>query len=570
MGRVWNWFVRRASIRKKLIISYMVLVSIPILILGYYSFSTANQNLVRQTEETMENNLSLIVTDMEARFQRENDFTKYLAYNLEFRETLEDNAFNSSAIAQSLNKTVEPVFWYFIASDENIKAIKIVTPCVTGDIGSFLEASGEYEQEEWYQKHKSSYNTEWSVEDGRLYATRTILDTATTSQMIGILRTEFFLNRLLEPLNEMDFLENGILVKDRDGQTVYGKELKDEKKQREIEKLIAESSEDQAQYDGDCLLKTAHIDAVDWEVYYFIDRAMISEQMATIISSTLLMVGICIGLVVLFVGVISEVIGSRILRLRDQAERIADGDLENPCFTTDTDEIGVVTNSLGRMTERLNEMINEVYKIEIEKKASELKALQAQINPHFLYNCLSTIKWKALRKGDDDISGISGLIAKFYRTSLNNGEQITTVRSELENIAAYVEIQKKMHDDGFAVEYRLDEEGQDCEMPNFLLQPVVENAVKHGIDYVEENKSGLIIVEFKKEEHYLLFHIYNNGPLIKEEEIENVLLVQTKGYGIHNIKERIELYYGADCGIWASTVDDSLTCFTVRIRDKIT
>ena len=109
MVKLWNWFVKKASIRKKLIISYMILVLIPIIILGCYAFSIANKNLMEQTRKTMSNNLERVMSEMNSKIDRENDFTKYLAYNLEFRETLEDNAYNSSAIAQSLNKTVEPV-----------------------------------------------------------------------------------------------------------------------------------------------------------------------------------------------------------------------------------------------------------------------------------------------------------------------------------------------------------------------------------------------------------------------------------------------------------------------------
>ena len=92
MKRIWNWFVKKASIRKKLIISYMALVLIPILILGCYSFSIASRNLMNQTDKTMSNNLERMVSEMNSKFEREQDFTKYLAYNLEFRETLEDNA----------------------------------------------------------------------------------------------------------------------------------------------------------------------------------------------------------------------------------------------------------------------------------------------------------------------------------------------------------------------------------------------------------------------------------------------------------------------------------------------
>lgn len=569
MAKIWNWFIKKASIRKKLIISYMILVLIPILILGFYSFSIANENLMVQTKETMNNNLERVVSEMNTKFDRENDFTKYLAYNLEFRETLEDNAYNSSAIAQSLNKTVEPVFWYFITSDENIKGIQIITPYVTDDIGSFLKSSDIYDEEEWYIKHITNKNTEWTVEEGRLFATRTILDTATTSKMIGILRTEFYMNHMLEPFHTMNYLDNGILIKDEKGQIVYSKEVSDTKLQQRVMNYIKETAFENEIEEKEFLLKKETIENSKWEVFYFIDKNMILEQTYSIISSTLLVVFICIILIIVLVSILSFVISKRILTLKGQAEKIAAGDLENPLFTTDTDEIGIVTNSIGKMTMQLNDMINQVYKIELEKKISEITALQAQINPHFLYNCLSTIKWIALQNNENDIAEIAGLIAKFYRTSLNNGHQITTVKNEIDNIMSYIEIQKRMHEDSFEIEYIIDKNGQDCRMPNFLLQPVVENAIKHGIDYLEEEQRGKIIFEYSKEKGRLLFKVYNTGPLIESKEIEKIIKKQGTGYGIRNIVDRMELYYEKDSSIEIEVVDNQYTCFIISIRDDL-
>lgn len=569
MKGIWNWFVKKASIKKKLIISYMALVLIPILILGCYSFYTANRNLLEQTDKTMSNNLERMVSELNSKFEREQDFTKYLAYNLEFRETLEDNAYNSSRIAQSMNKTVEPVFWYFITSDEHIKGIHIVTPFVAEDIGSFLKAAKETIDEEWYREHETDFNTRWTMEEGRLFATRTILDTATSSKMIGILRTELYPGHMLKPLETMNYLDNGILVLDSRGQRVYSKETSRKELQDEVTRAAAAGEITEDRNTDSYILKKAGLEYTDWEIYYFIDKSIIVEQSRSIILSTLLMVAVCILLIITLVGIISTAISRRILNLKGQAERIAGGDLENPVFTQDTDEVGIVTNSLGKMTVQLNEMINRVYKIELEKKASELKALQAQMNPHFLYNCLSSIKWRALHKGDDDIADIAGLIAKFYRTALNNGQQLTTVKSELENIASYVEIQRKMHDEGFLVEYRLEEEGQECSMPNFLLQPLVENAIKHGIDYIEDGSMGKVIIEYEKKPDSLLFHIYNTGPLIQSKELENLVKKQGSGYGIRNILERLELYYGSHYGFNVAVVEERYTCFTLQLPSSL-
>lgn len=565
-----DWFMGKASIRKKLSISFSILVSIPIITLGVYSFTVSNQNLMAQTEKTMDNNLSRLLIEMDARFQRETDFTKYLAYNLTFRETLESHPYDNVAIAQTLNKTVEPILWYFITSDINIKGIKIVTPYVDRAVGSFLEPSHNYENEAWYQMHDKNFNTIWTVEDGRLFATRTILDTVTTSQLIGVMRMEFYLNRLIEPVSSMDYLGNGILVTDAGHQIVYEKKVSEETISDAVYRKIKEMDVGSEIITPQYILKSESLKNTNWNIYYYIDKRMISDQVSSIIFSTLLVVLSCIAIIFVFISILSRTLSKRILILKEHAEEIAGGNLDNPCYTTDTDEIGVVTNSLGQMTERLNATINQVYIIEIEKKATELKALQAMINPHFLYNCLSAIKWKALRKGDEEISDITGLIAKFYRIALNNGKQITTVGSELENIKAYVDIQMLTHNQSFDVEYVIDETGLENSMLNFLLQPIVENAIKHGIDYKEdENNRGQIKIEFTQDKKFLIFHIYNNGPEMNMEMLDSILNTPGKGYGIFNIQERIALYYGEGCGLSAGITEEKYTCFTVRIHKEV-
>lgn len=569
--KFWHWFTGKASIRKKLIISFTALVSIPIFILGVYSFHVSSRNLLEQTKKTVDNNLDTLVMEMEARFGRETDFTKFLAYHLSFRETLEKNPFDNVEIAQVMNKTVEPIFWYFISSDSNIKNIRIVTPYVKDKVGSFLEPSGIYEKEAWYREHQENFRTKWTVEGESLYATRTVLDTATTSRPIGVMRTEFFLNRMMEPVRNMDYLENGILIIDGEGTVIDWKKSPDKEingRVLEMAKRVEEQEATEETVSG-CIMKAGILESTGWRIYYYVEKGMISGQTNSILISTLVVVLACMMVVVVFISIFSRTLSRRLLALKKQAEIISGGNLEHPCYTEDTDEIGIVTNSLGRMTERLNETINQVYKIEIEKKATELKALQAMINPHFLYNTLSSIKWKALKKGEEEISGITGLLAKFYRTMLNNGQPVTTVERELENVRAYVEILQMTKEKGFAVEYRIDESGLGCEMLNFLLQPIVENAIGHGIDYIGEDEGeGMVVVEFCKEGELLVFSVSNNGPVMDVGMLEEILEKPGKGYGMFNIQQRIAIYYGEGCGLSVRITEEGYTCFTVRIREK--
>lgn len=408
------------------------------------------------------------------------------------------------------------------------------------------------------------------MEDGRLYGTRTILDTMTSSEMIGVMRTEFYLGRILEPVSSMDYLGNGIILTDEQDRIIYEKEVSDPAVRQQVISLLGQIAMGERQNGASFLLHTSELPLTGWKLYYYIDRSVISDQVGSIITSTLFLVFLCMLLAFFCISFLSRILSSRILLLKAQAEKVSGGDLDNPYFTDDADEIGIVTNSFAAMTVRLNNTINQVYKIELEKRASELQALQAMINPHFLYNSLSTIKWKALKKDDYEISNATGLLAKFYRTALNNGRSITTVRSELDNIRAYVEIQQITHDYRFEVEYRIAQECLDCEMLNFLLQPIVENAIIHGIDYHEDGCSlGKVILEFYPQDEYLYFHISNNGPPVNLEELEKVLKTPGKGYGIYNIQERIALYYGERCGLSADITKEQFTRFTVRILQKV-
>lgn len=564
--KLMKWFLGKASIRKKLIISFSISVSIPIIVLGVYSFSESRKNLLIQTEKTMENNSLRIADEIDFKLKKEEGYAKYLAYNLNFRKVIENKTNDNISIAQTLNDTVEPIFWYFITSDDYIKEINIYTPNVSGEIGSFLKTSTFVEEEEWYKKSEKSFKPFWSYEDGKLFITRSILDTATNSKVIGVLRIELFMSIITEPLENMDFLDNGIIIKDNSGNIVFKKLMKNSKiNELVLENILNIKSGDNLKEKG-YLICENNIDASNWQVFYYLDKKKITEELIPIIGSTLLIVTFCLIAVVILINILSKALSRRILLLKDKAEDVSKGNFNNPIFTEDTDEIGIVTNSFGHMTRDLNDMINKVYKIELEKKATELKALQAMINPHFLYNSLSTIKWKAIREGNDDISDITGYLAKFYRTSLNNGQDITDVKGEIDNIKSYIEIQKIAHSYSFDVEYMIDEKGLKNNMLNFILQPIVENAIKHGIDCNEGKERGKIIVEFQEDEDSLIFKIYNSSNNNNDiNSIEEMLNKPGKGYGIYNVKERIELYYGIECNLECSLVENNYICIALRL-----
>jgi two-component system sensor histidine kinase YesM len=241
---------------------------------------------------------------------------------------------------------------------------------------------------------------------------------------------------------------------------------------------------------------------------------------------------------------------------------VENGNFDVPIVANATDEIGQLTQSFADMVKKVQDSIQEAVQARMLEKEAELKALQAQISPHFLYNTLSIINWKAVQRDAMDISVVANALSKFYRTSLNKGNHLIRIRDEIGNIQAYLAIQLIMHDDEFEVIYEIDEAAYACETVNFILQPIVENAIIHGLDEKEEGSKLLRIgVEFVGDEIH--FTVQDNGKGMDVAVQDRLLHAEGGGYGLRNVQERIRLYFGGNYGL---TVESKLGIgTTVRV-----
>ena len=230
-------------------------------------------------------------------------------------------------------------------------------------------------------------------------------------------------------------------------------------------------------------------------------------------------------------------------------EQIESGDLSVTVTQDSTDEIGLLIQRFGYMVNRIKYMIDEVYKSKILQQEYEMKALQAQISPHFFYNSLSLINSKAILAGHEDISNMAQFLSTFYRTTLNRGKNTIQIKDEFKNVTSYIEIQLMMHSNTFDVSYDIDDDILDYVMLNLLLQPLVENSIVHGLDYKETNGRGLISITGKKDSNNIVFTITDNGCGIPPQVLKSILTTETKGYGIQNVHHRVQLYYGNKYGL---------------------
>ena len=194
---------------------------------------------------------------------------------------------------------------------------------------------------------------------------------------------------------------------------------------------------------------------------------------------------------------------------------------------------------------QIKSLIEDVYESKLIQKDYEMKALQAQINPHFLYNTLSLINWMAIEADQTEISKITLNLSTFYRTALNKGKNTLTVRDELKNTRSYLDIQLMMHDYEFDVDIDINDEILEYKILNLILQPLVENAIDHGID-LKTNGRGRITITGKKEKDNIYLIVEDNGVGMEQDKINTILTNKSKGSGVRNVNERIKLYYGED------------------------
>lgn len=223
------------------------------------------------------------------------------------------------------------------------------------------------------------------------------------------------------------------------------------------------------------------------------------------------------------------------------------------------DELNELIQKFNKMVKKSNELIEQKIEMERRKKDAELRILEEQINPHFLYNTLDMINWIAFEKKEDKICHIVKLLSDFYRIGLNLGERIYTVEEEIRHITAYIEIQKERFQGKISYYFEVHPGVSSYRMVKLVLQPLVENAIVHGI--IPKETGGNIWIKVYKEEQEIVFIVRDDGIGISRERITK--RTDKRGYGLHNVDARIKMYFGQAYGVSLENVGNG--CGAVAI-----
>lgn len=319
------------------------------------------------------------------------------------------------------------------------------------------------------------------------------------------------------------------------------------------------------------IVSTNPISNSDWTLVTIIPMSDILSLSKKLKNEMLFLMLIIAAIAYFIISYISLIYTKKISQIIRKMKKVQTGDLDVIISDHGKDEIGELIENFNYMMNKIKVLNEEQFRAGISIKSAELKALQAQINPHFLYNTLDIINCLAIENNIPDISQMIQSLSKFYKLSLSNGRDIVTIRDELEHVELYVQIQNKRYKNRIILILDVEKEILDCKIPKLLLQPIVENAIIHGI-FEKESKSGVIKIFGYKVMHNIFLKINDNGIGMSKNRIEEMLQFniaeQMHGYGVNNINERIKLYYGNEYGLFYESEPGNGTTVEIRIPES--
>ena len=529
--------------RYKLTILLIFTSLVPMTVLALYSHGRQSI-MVRNSElEDMQSIMEQTKESIDSQTAVYTSLLNYLTYSPDIEEIIKEKDIDNYSAYEKYTEIADPLLSIPKAYHDAIKSIELFADSIKISHEYTLAPLDKMKEAWWSEELKDDVRIQWEVDQDRkeVAAVRKIYS---SQKLDAVLCITLDYNKIFQPFTNILTEENGGIVTDKKGTILYSrsnlKELKSDCSENisSMLPLVKQS----------CAYTQTKSDENDWIFYYYKSQNAISGSVRRILIEEIPLIAGCLFIIVVLGLLFSRVFTRKIEELTRNMDQVNHGSREVTVYSDSSDEIGIMVNSFRKMMDEINRLIDEVYVNKIALKEYELKALQAQINPHFLYNTLSMMNWMAIRSNQMDISKVTLALSTFYRTALSKGEDVVTVENCIQNTKAYLEIQLVMHDHGFTVDWEIDPTIKNEKMPKLLLQPIVENAIEHGIDEKEEGDKNLSL-SFHGKEDVVEIIVRDNGKGMEQEKAEKLVTYQAKGYGLKNVNDRIHLLYGTEYGI---------------------
>ncbi|MDW7657109.1 MAG: sensor histidine kinase [Bacillota bacterium] len=577
---------RGTSFQNKLLLSYFVFIMIPLLILSVFSYQQSSAVITEQTRTISEMYLQQAKTDLNAQLAQMMSLSQQMSRQNRIRAILEQSPTDLTVSQQydDLNELDEIVTrMVFTANIRNIR-LYVQDGFLYSSRNLLTYGMRQLDTAPWFDEtnlvfsggyftHAYTFTYLMSDPAEIISAISLIRSSRNFNQVIGVVTVDSNKQELLAILHHVDFSGQGrSYILDANNQVICGYRSEDGTALTGFE----QGDEQYLSSEGIVIHDQTSLSGVSDQVWGGWRILVVSPVRPLLASASrlrvqLLTFSILVGIIVYFLAwFYARSNAGRIMGLVKKMRVVQTGNFDVNCIVDSADEIGELQSNFNLMIREIRLLLDEQYKLGQNLKDSELKVLQAQINPHFLYNTLDLILWTAKNNKPDEVSDIVIKLSRYYRLSLSNGQEFIKIRDELEHVRLYVDLQNMRFKRKIELETVAEPETLSLNILKLMLQPIVENSILHGIQNLDD-REGQICIKVRIEQQTLKITVADNGIGIDRNELNRIHLREAVHrddpgigkFGLNNIMQRLRIYYGDDAVLTVESTPKAGT--TVRI-----
>lgn len=567
------------GLRGKLLCIFFVLLALPLGIFTVYAFHRINTVIEEQTFSAAQKSFEDTHNAVEGLFGRITQVADVLTMDPTLYSMAASDSADTTYIQRLNDRDRISTTFRYLRSMSGVDRIRLYVTndylyTNSADIVSLPAAAGS----QWLQAFSEGCSACWfgpadfadqpENEQGWYSLMRLIYDPSHVQTPLAILRVDISADRVDAAVNRSTITQNGTIL------LLDGDRVLTTSSAPQLETTLPPSSAEgwyKAELpQGRYRIQTVELENCGWTLAAALPEKDIFRTSRQLRLEMLAVVVILVLAAYLLAYRLSQSIVRRLYRLNDTMHAVEQGDVSARVEPQGQDEIGQLMNSFSNMMTRIDTLMDEKLEQGQQIKALELKALQAQINPHFLYNSLDLINCTAIAHHVPQISHMVNALARFYRLSLSRGREVIPLADELKHAKLYVEIQNLRFENRVQVDWDVEEGTEQCPIIKIVLQPIIENAIIHGI-FEKPDKTGRLRIAVRRQQADLVITVEDDGVGMDEQTrlanfSADASSANTRGgYGVRNINERLHLAYGPGYGLCCESEPGRGTRVTIRV-----
>ncbi|USB33564.1 sensor histidine kinase [Paenibacillus sp. YPG26] len=576
------------SINHRLFLLFLFCMSAIVLVVSLLYYNRNTEQFHEKISDLAQKNVSQTVGLFDLLYKGYDSLSKTLSNNFDMVRKLNDNS-TEPAMAYNTEQSITNMIGASFFSRDDLVGIHVITDKgKMYNYGNYINViDPHYREQEWYsQIQQSSGKMAWlgvfphSLIDQNqsqpVFAFGRQIFDLDEHKPIGIVLYETNPKPILEALDNLKLGQNSsVYLVSRGGRMVSASVTAQPAPEVPIPELGNEENV-VVQQDNGYLLVASRLPFTDWSVVSITPDKDLNVELVQMKRYLLIVVSILIIVSALIASIVSKTFSSPLKRLIREMKQVEKGNLRGELNVTSYQEINILVASFNRMVRRIEELIERVKISSVSEKNAELHALQSQVNPHFLYNTLDMIYWMLDEKGDGDeqLGEIILSLSHMFRYSSHweEGAEVT-LREEFEQISHYLNIIQFRLEGRLKVEMETEEQWMDIRIPKMTLQPVIENAVKHGLESLG-SRQGLLRVTVREDGQNLNIRIADNGCGMKPAELERLAASLDErrpsgkgpgGIGLQNLHLRLKIMFGEPYGLQVYSMPEEGTTVNIVI-----